>query len=233
MTARWFPLAMLVVVLIVFASVKKFVPAGWEGDTKPMLALELPHDDAEVQRLLSGDGKFTARASIHWDYKFIAAYTLLFVAFALAHSRGWRVLLILAALATAALDVWENAIILRFIDRPEIAVAAEVRSVAQAKWLCFFVALMLVAPLFARAAGGWWTMVLLLILGGLAGIAATLVGRHELGVVSVVDSIALALAAVLLPMALHHVTKMLPPARARSAGGPASHRPAVSSSRPA
>lgn len=228
---------MLVVLLVVIARTKTFIPQpGWQGDTRPMLALELPQDDEEVGRLLGSvrdPARTSARASIRWDYEFIAAYTLLFVAFALVHRRGWRVLLILAAAATAALDVWENAIILRFVDRPEVAVAAEVRSVAQAKWLCFFVALALVAPLFARAAGGWWAMVVVLILGGLAGIAATLFGRHELGVVAVADSIALALAAVLLPMALHHATKTLPPPRARSARGPAAHRSAVSSSRPA
>ena len=204
MRTRFFPLGMLVIVLIVLMFAKKFVPPeGWKGDTRPTLALELPQDEAEVQQLLGSEqARDTARASTRWDYAFIAAYTLLFVAFALAHTRGWRVLLILAAAATAAFDVWENAIILRFVDRPELAVAAEVRSAAQAKWLCFFVAVALVAPLFARSAGAWWAMTIALILAGLGGIAATLYGRHELGLVAVAASIALALAAVLVPAAL-------------------------------
>jgi hypothetical protein len=209
---------MLVIVLGVAMFGKKFVPQpGWKGDTRPMFALELPKDDAEVQALLGYDAsnpaRDSARESIRSDYALIVAYTLLFIAFALVHRPGWRVLLILAAAATAALDVWENAIILRFVDDPAVAVAAEVRSVAQAKWLCFFVAVALIAPLFARAAGGWWTMTILLILGGLAGIAARFYGRHEFGLMAFADALLLALAAVLLPMAVEEKPAKAPARR--------------------
>jgi hypothetical protein len=199
---RWLPVASLALLVLVVLRMKPFVPGPeWPREKKPVLALELPYDDGEVRQLLgSCKATMTALQNTRWDYWFIAAYTLLFLSIAPLHQGAWRMGMVLVAVAAAAFDVWEDAVIMKFIAHPDLAVARDVWFPARAKWLCFFAAVMLVAPLFARAGRWWWIAAGLLAACGLAGAVASLVcDRKVIGAVTDPAVAVLAVAVLLLP----------------------------------
>jgi len=197
---RFAPAALLVPLVIVVVLTPKFTPAAPPNpSTKPVLALELPRP-GEVARLLgSQSAKDSAAANTRWDYGFIAAYTLLFLSFALAGTPAMRVAIGVVALATAAFDYWEDAIIMKFIGNPELP-ASDIWFAGQGKWFCFFLSVTLIALLFARAGKWWWVVAALLAVPGVIGAVAALM-RHRL----IIDCItlpaigALILATLLIP----------------------------------
>ena len=176
---RWLPTVCLGLLIVIVLFTKPFKP-GVQPDppTKPVLALELP-GDGEVQKLLSTtEARTTATANTEWDYWFIGGYALLFLSVALLYRVPLRIFLMAVAVGTAAFDVWEDAIIMRFIANPDTAVARSIWLPARGKWLCFFIAVALIAPLFVRAAKWWWVMASLLTVCGLIGAAGALLGKR-------------------------------------------------------
>jgi hypothetical protein len=185
---RYLPLAFLVGTIVAVVLMPSFKVAGIRWPEKSILTLEIPKDDAELRGLLrSGDAVNRVRANTKWDYAFIVVYTLLFISLAIQMPPMPRAMTIVVAVATAALDVWEDRVIERFLMDPEHAVAAEIWLPARAKWFGFFVAVGLVAVLFQQ----WpkWALVLI----GVAGAVASLLG-YRIGISVATDLAILALA---------------------------------------
>ncbi|MBV8520264.1 MAG: hypothetical protein JO197_22930 [Acidobacteria bacterium] len=202
----WAPVACVALLAIAFACMSKFVPAPTpHPPKKPVLALEVPASDAEVAALLATkDAQASALANTRWDYWFIAAYTLLFLAMAWQQrDLGLRIAAMVLALAAAAFDVWEDLIIERFIRAPDHAHASEVWFPAQAKWFCIFAGVALTALLFARLGRWWWiAFAIVLIVPALVGAAAAIARIRPLLELTIDPTMELfALAALVWPFA--------------------------------
>lgn len=114
--------------------------------------------------------KQSAKGKLDWDWPFIAAYVLLFLALAAIYlMRGATALAAAMAvfvIATAAFDTFEN---LAAYGRDGYAIHVSIP-----KWLCYFVCVGLAAPLFFAARTGLGRVVaILLVLAAVAGIAAS------------------------------------------------------------
>lgn len=119
----------------------------------------------------------TGRGKIAWDWPFIVAYLLLFLSIAgMFVLRGQRLLALATAafvIATAVFDTLENLA----ARPPDYGIHVSIP-----KWACFFVCALLTAMLFAGVQG-WFAKIamLLLILGGIAGLVASFTIKPELG----------------------------------------------------
>ena len=122
---------------------------------------------AVVLILGSFNNKLPMPAKIHWDWPIIAAYTLLFAGIATVYwrsgSTAFAIALVVAAAGAAVFDIMENSLAL---DGKQSA------AMSNGKWICFWAAVALMAPLFLAASGGLarataW----LLIAAAVAGIA--------------------------------------------------------------
>ena len=123
--------------------------------TRPVLALELPHDARDVRITVAPPdppvpaniGKSIPemfRRSLYWDFTFIASYSSFF-ALSLA-MLPWSRRFWMLALFAGALDVTENLLLLRMlpaIDNVTDAAAANARTVSLGKWA--FIALITLA----------------------------------------------------------------------------------------
>ena len=200
MLLRFAPLGCLALLAIVLTRMPKFTPADPPNPpTKPVLALELPSPGDVAGLLRTEAARTSAAANTRWDYWFIAAYTLLFLSFAFAQSGALRTATIVVALATAALDCWEDSFIFKFIDDPSRP-ASDIWLAAQGKWFCFFLALILIAAVFARAGKWWWIPAILLAAPGLIGaIGALLRQRVVIDRITGPAIVALLLATLLVP----------------------------------
>ena len=183
------PLLLLMAVILAVVVMPRFNAAVTiRRPEKAILMLELPKDDAELRGLLASPVAVeSARANTKWDFGFIAIYTALFLSLGISMPPAPRMAMFIVAIATAAFDVWEDAVILRFLRDPAGGVASEIRFAACAKWFCFFVAVALVAMLFQH----WlkWALVVI----GAAGAVASLVG-YRIGISVASDLAVLALA---------------------------------------
>jgi hypothetical protein len=197
----WSPAACAVLLTLVYLLQPKFYlpPPSEKRPAGPVL--QLPHDDAELQAVLAlPNAQKLTRCSMRWDFGFIGAYTLFFLAFALFQPRPWRVVMIVVTLAAAAFDVWEDVVILRFAADANHARASDVWFPAQAKWVCVFAAMLLGATLFARA-GSWWGIAIAIALAvpSLVGIAASLARSRALILLASRGLLLLIVAAFVLP----------------------------------
>ena len=188
---RWLPLVFLVMVGVLGVVMPKFRPGiPVPKPLRPVLMLELPASNDELDGLLkTTDAPTSAAANTRCDYWFITAYTLLFLSLALFHAWPLRTALFIVAAATASLDLWENAVIWRFIGGARNH--ADILFPAYAKWFCFFAALALVALLFRS--GWWWIVAIVALLPALAGMAGVLL-RSRLVIVLATDVAVVALA---------------------------------------
>lgn len=104
---------------------------------------------AVVLILGSFNSKLGMPAKIHWDWPIIAAYTLLFAGVSVLYWRSGSKAFALALLATAVgaaiFDIIENSLAL---DGRHSAAASN------GKWICYWAAVALLAPLFLAASGG-------------------------------------------------------------------------------
>jgi hypothetical protein len=161
------------------------------GSKKARLGdIQLGHDTGKVERLLSDPARRDAvRRAIGIDYPFLVAYWLAFTALGVVVVRrgdGWAaagVAAIVAALATAALDVTENVRTIGVVDTVDSgrplgqAQLDALRHASLLKWSASATTVLLLAALFAQRR---WVAVIALALVALAAIGYAGLVRHGL-----------------------------------------------------
>lgn len=161
------------------------------GSTKARLAdVQLARDTGDVERLLSDPVRRSAvRRAIRIDYPFLVAYWLAFTALAVVIVRrgdGWAaagVAAIVAALATASLDVTENVRTIGVVDAVgsgrQLAQAQldSLRHASLLKWSASATTVLLLAALFAQRR---WVAAIAVALVALAAVGFAGLGWHRL-----------------------------------------------------